>query len=90
MRMPSLKTLREAFGDDAPEARKILKSTRYALAQRPECDALIRGASGSPAPNNSALRPSGACLVAMARRPSEAPATNTRLMSTWARPTPLP
>lgn len=35
MNLPSIKTLRQVFGDDAPRARAILEMTRRELAQHP-------------------------------------------------------
>lgn len=39
--LPSIKTLREVFGDNAKQARAILEMTRAQLEQRPECAARV-------------------------------------------------
>lgn len=41
MNLPSVKTLKSVFGDNAREARAILEAKREALETRPECAARI-------------------------------------------------
>lgn len=49
MRLPSVKTLREVFGDKAPEARRILQMSRAQLAQLPAGAARIADCYNPPA-----------------------------------------
>lgn len=40
--LPSIKSLRAVFGDNAPEARRILEASRSWLEYLPACEARIR------------------------------------------------
>ena len=39
--IPSVKTLRSVFGDNAKQARAILEMVRSQLEERPECSAIV-------------------------------------------------
>lgn len=49
MRMPSIKTLRAAFGDAAPAARRVLKMSRAELCETPTGRARILECYARPA-----------------------------------------
>lgn len=61
MRLPSVKTLREVFGDDAKQARKILEMTRTELEQLPAGAARVRECYNPPSTEDIRLT----CLDAL-------------------------